>query len=118
MPGDKRAYSTKASVTALPSMADFAFHFSAATRRKEEPHGAGFEADTSGLPFTRLPGRGGSGFSSCRFGGRGFGSHDPPGLRFRHQFRWLQPLGRLPHTFQVIELAGLLGKNMDRQIPL
>src|SRR5258706_4572163 len=53
MPGDKRAYSTKASVTALPSMADFAFHFSAATRRKEEPHGAGFEADTQAF-FLRV----------------------------------------------------------------
>src|ERR1700686_3055411 len=70
MPGVGREYSTKASVTALPSTADFAFHFSTATRRKQEPHGAGFEADTSSLLFTRHLGRsgnglGGHGFSSC-----------------------------------------------------
>src|SRR6266404_7228113 len=53
MPGIGHEYSTKASVTALPSTADFAFHFSAATRRKEEPHGAGFEADTQAF-FLRV----------------------------------------------------------------
>src|ERR1700680_944323 len=53
MPGVGDEYSTHASVTAWPSAADFAFHFSAATRRKEEPHGAGFEADTQAL-FLRV----------------------------------------------------------------
>src|ERR1700675_28361 len=53
MPGDGREYSIKASVTALPSTADFAFHFSAATRRKQDPHGAGFEADTQAF-FLRV----------------------------------------------------------------
>jgi hypothetical protein len=33
MPGSGRAYSTKASVTALPMAADFAFHFSEAIKR-------------------------------------------------------------------------------------
>src|SRR6266404_3964638 len=53
MPGIGHEYSTKASVTALPSAADFAFHFSVAIRRKEEPHGAGFEADTQAF-FLRV----------------------------------------------------------------
>src|SRR6202795_4340143 len=115
MSGDGREYSIKASVTALPSTADFAFHFSAATRRKEEPHGAGFEADTSGL-LTCLLGHTGNGFACYGFRGRGFGYHCPPRLRFRHQFRWLQPLGRLPQAFQVVELAGFLGENMDGEV--
>jgi hypothetical protein len=33
MSGNGREYSTKAAVTALPSAADFAFHFSAAIKR-------------------------------------------------------------------------------------
>src|ERR1700686_3544201 len=114
--GNGREYSTRASVTALPSAADFAFHFSVAVRRKEEPHGAGFEADTLGPLFTRLLGSGGSSFASCGFCGRCYGNHCPSRLRFRHQFRWLQPLGRLPQAFQVVELAGFLGENMDDEI--
>src|SRR5208337_1993458 len=111
MSGNGREYSTIASVTAVPITADFAFHFSAATRRNEEPHGAGFEAHTSGLLFTRFLGRRGSGFGNCRLGNRG-----PSRLRLRHQFRWLQPLGRLPQTFQVVELAGFLRENMDDEV--
>src|SRR5271166_4630762 len=56
MPGSGREYSTRACVTASPITADFAFHFSAATRRKEEPHGAGFEAHTSDLLLAWLLG--------------------------------------------------------------
>ena len=38
MPGFGCAYSTSASVTAFPIAADFAFHLSDATSRKEFPH--------------------------------------------------------------------------------
>src|ERR1700682_6834901 len=79
MPGDGREYSIKASVTALPSTADFAFHFSAATRRKEEPHRAGFEADTSGLLFACQLGRSGRGVGGRGSWGRGVGRGGPWG---------------------------------------
>src|SRR2546430_14175512 len=118
MSGEGCEYSIKASVTALPSTADFAFHFSAATRRKEESHGAGFEADTSGLLFTRHFGRSWNGFGGRGFGSRGFSNRGPSRLRFRHQFRRLQPFGRLPQAFQVVELAGVLGGNMDDGGPI
>src|SRR5258708_1731688 len=81
MPGVGHEYSTKASVTALPSTADFAFHFSAAIRRKEEPHGAGFEADTSGLLFACQLGRSGNGFGGRGSGRPGYGTDGPSRLR-------------------------------------
>src|SRR6202140_5663017 len=116
MPGVGHEYSTNASVTALPSTADFAFHFSAAIRRKEEPHGAGLEADTSGLLFACQRGRSGNGFGGRGSGRPGFGRDGPSRLRFRYQFRRLQPLGRLPQAFQVVELARFLGEDMDDKV--
>src|SRR6202030_217356 len=105
MPGVGHEYSTKASVTALPSTADFAFHFSAAIRRKEEPHGAGFEADTSGLLFACQLGRSGNGFGGRRGSGRpGFGRDGPSPPPFRHPFRWLPPLCRDPEALPVVAL--------------
>src|SRR5260370_22781037 len=117
MSGNRREYSeysTRASVTALPITADFAFHFSAATRRKLELHGAGFEADISGLLLMRPFRRQGSGF-----GGRGFANRRTPrlGHRLRHQFLRLQPLGRFAQTFQIVKLSCLLGENMDASVP-
>src|SRR5260370_25233197 len=117
MSGNSREYSeysTRASMTALLVHADFAFHFSAATRRKLELHGAGFEADISGLLLMRPFRRRGSGF-----GGRGFANRRTLrlGHRLRHQFRRLQPLGRLPQTFQTVKLACFLGENMDASVP-
>src|SRR5260221_12234319 len=82
MPGDKRAYSTKASVTALPSMADFAFHFSAATRRKEEPHGAGFEADTQAFFFRVFLGAAAAALPVADFVAVGFANAAPPRFGF------------------------------------
>src|SRR5208337_3683457 len=66
MPGNGREYSTKALVTALPIAADFAFHFSAATKRNEEPHGAGFAVDISPLLLARFLERRGSGLRGGR----------------------------------------------------
>src|ERR1035437_1960534 len=108
MPGNGREYATRASVTARPIAADFAFHFSAATRRNEEPHGAGFEADISDFLFTRFLGR--------RRRGCGFDRRRPPRLRFGQQFRRLQAFGRLPQAFQIVELAGFFGENMNDEV--
>src|SRR5260221_839190 len=96
MPGDKRAYSTKASVTALPSMADFAFHFSAATRRKEEPHGAGFEADTQAFFFRVFLGAAAAALPVADFVAVGFSNFAPPGFPFRTHPPWSRPLASLP----------------------
>src|SRR5260370_24168295 len=111
MSGNRREYSeysTRASVTALPITADFAFHFSAATRRKLELHGAGFEADISGLLFTRLLRRRGS-FSGAR--GSANCRTPPPSPRLRHHFRAPQPPGRFPQTIQIAELSRFLVDN-------
>src|ERR1039457_1368696 len=122
MPGNGREYSTRSSVTALPSTADFDFHVSAATRRYEELHGAGFEADTSGLFFTRLlAGRCGSGLGERRFGGccfrnRCFRNRGSAWLWLRQQLRGLQALGRLPESFEVVELARFFRENMDDEV--
>src|ERR1700761_8188229 len=47
MPGRGFAYSTRAAVTALPMVADFAFHFSDATSRYEFPQ-EGCEVELDG----------------------------------------------------------------------
>src|SRR5260221_8213592 len=99
MPGDKRAYSTKASVTALPSMADFAFHFSAATRRKEEPHGAGFEADTQAFFFRVFLGAAAAALPVADFVAGGFAIVGPPPLRFPLHFPRSPPFAALPRPF-------------------
>src|SRR5580658_11133984 len=116
MSGSGHEYSTKAAVTAPPSTADFAFHFSEATRRKDEPHGAEFAADTSGLFSARFLGLCGGGFGGRRFGSRSFGSRDAPRRGLGHQFRRLQPLGRFPQAFQTVELARFLRENMDDEV--
>src|SRR5258708_16821539 len=96
MPGDKRAYSTKASVTALPSMADFAFHFSAATRRKEEPHGAGFEADTQAFFFRVFLGAAAAALPVADFVTVPFSIAGPHPFRFLINFPRSAPLYAFP----------------------
>lgn len=123
MPGFGRAYSTSASVTSRPMMADFAFHCSEAIRRYELPH-CGLE-----LAFMSKASPGISRInldliireirenpwlvlgallcdaSSC--GSFGFG-----------QLRWLQALGGLPQPLQIVEFAGLLGEHVNYEIDI
>src|SRR5271165_807352 len=86
IPGCGFAYSTIAAVTALPITADFAFHLSEATRRNEEPHGAGSDAGMLRLLFSRARRR------RCCF----LGSLRHPALGRRGQLRGLDQLGRFP----------------------
>src|SRR5579859_4686091 len=111
IPGAGCAYSTKASVTGCPMAADLAFHFSAATRRYWAPQlgsEPGFDViDAQGrrevlcflflLVRSRLSWR-------LALAGRGF------------QIGRLQALGRLPQPLQVVELACLLGEDVDDEV--
>src|SRR5208283_1439709 len=104
MPSIGCEYSTSASVTTPPMAADFAFQFSAAIKRYCEPHRAALDGDISGLRLPRL----------ARSGG--FGSRRPRLFRLGQQFRRFHPLRRFPEPFQIVELARLLGENVDDKI--
>src|ERR1700716_3206044 len=117
MPGFGCAYSTSASVTAWPMAADFAFHFSEATRRYWLPQPPWGSAGESGRDVITQDPCFGATDPLCLFlFSCGWNSGSLPLLGNRFQFRRFETFCCLPQTLEIIKFRGLFREHGPHEI--